>query len=160
MAAGPPFSLSTLAIALHALAAVIWVGGMFFAYLVLRPSAGVLAGPDRLKLWHGVFSRFFPWVWAAVAVLLTTGYWMLFAYLGGFAGAGPYVNVMHLTGWVMVLLFLHLFFSPWRRFRAALAAGNTAEAGQQLDQIRLLVLINLVLGLITVIAGASGSWLG
>ena len=29
-------------IPLHTLAAVIWVGGMFFAYLILRPSAGAL----------------------------------------------------------------------------------------------------------------------
>jgi uncharacterized membrane protein len=57
-------------IAIHALAAVLWVGGMFFAYMVLRPSAGPLEAPVRLQLWDRVFSRFFPWVWASVATLL------------------------------------------------------------------------------------------
>jgi len=36
-----------LLIALHVLAVVVWVGGMFFAYVVLRPSAGPLAAEVR-----------------------------------------------------------------------------------------------------------------
>src|SRR4029078_12758895 len=74
----------TMLIALHALAAVIWVGGMFFAYMVLRPASGPLDPASRLALWHRVFSRFFPWVWASIAVLLVSGYWMLFVHFGGF----------------------------------------------------------------------------
>ena len=70
--------------ALHALAAVVWVGGMFFAYMVLRPATGPLAAPMRLQLWQRVLGRFFPWVWASVAVHLATGYGMLFAFFGGF----------------------------------------------------------------------------
>ena len=77
-----------LLIALHVLAAVVWVGGMFFAYMVLRPSAGPLDPPARLALWQRVFGRFFPWVWASIAVLLISGYTMLFVHFGGFAGAG------------------------------------------------------------------------
>ena len=50
--------------AVHVLAAVIWVGGMFFAVLVLRPSAGALKPSDRLPLWGRVFGKFFPLVWA------------------------------------------------------------------------------------------------
>ena len=39
----------TLAISLHVLAAVIWVGGMFFAWIVLRPvAASQLEPPARL----------------------------------------------------------------------------------------------------------------
>ena len=34
---------SAAATALHVLAAVVWVGGMFFAYLVLRPAVGGIA---------------------------------------------------------------------------------------------------------------------
>ena len=67
-----------LLLALHTLAAVLWVGGMFFALVVLRPAADGLDGPERLRLWRRVFARFFPWVWVAVATLLVTGYIMLF----------------------------------------------------------------------------------
>ena len=70
---------------IHALASVVWVGGMFFAYLVLRPVAGSMAPPERLALWRGVFARFFPWVWASVLGLLVSGYVMLFWGFGGFA---------------------------------------------------------------------------
>ncbi len=145
-------------LAFHILAAVIWVGGMFFAYVMLRPSARALEPALRLPLWHRVFSRFFPWVWASIFALLASGYGMIFLGFGGFAGIGPHVHAMQATGIVMMLVFLHLFFAPWRRFRRAVAAGDFLGAGRNLEQIRLLVAINLVLGLVTVIVGASGRY--
>ena len=66
------------------------------------------------------------------------------------------VNVMQLTGIVMKLLFLHLFFAPWRRFSRAVHSKAFAEAAMEPNQIRRIVAINLALGLITVTAGASG----
>jgi uncharacterized membrane protein len=146
----------TLLISLHVLAAVIWVGGMFFAYMVLRPSAGPLETAPRLQLWSRVFGRFFPWVWASIVVLLGTGYTMLFLQFGGFAGAPPHINIMQATGILMMLLFLHLYFAPWRRFSRAVGAGEFEQAGATLRQIRMIVAINLVLGLITVAVGAGG----
>ena len=128
---------------------------MFFAYMVLRPSAGPLEPAARFALWHRVFSRFFPWVWVCIALLLASGYLMLFLYRGGFAGVNWHVHVMQTTGILMMLLFLHLFFAPWRRFGQAIKADATAEAGKQLAQIRRIVAINLALGILTVIVGAS-----
>ena len=145
-----------LLIALHNLAAVVWVGGIFFAYMVLRPSAGPLEPPARLAMWRRVFGRFFPWVWASIAILLISGYTMLFVHFGGFAGAGLHINVMQLTGIVMMLLFLHLYFAPWRRFSQAVETGAFEDAAKQLNQIRRIVAVNLVLGLLTVAVGASG----
>ena len=145
-----------LLIALHVLAAVVWVGGMFFAYMVLRQSAGPLEPELRLALWHRVFQRFFPWVWSSIVLLLASGYGMMFLYFGGFAGAGLYIHVMQGIGIVMMLLFLHLFFVPWRRFSAAVERRHFPEAVKQLDQIRRIVAANLVLGLLTIIVGASG----
>ena len=143
-------------VTLHILAAVIWVGGMFFAYMVLRPSAAPIEPAVRLALWHRTFRRFFPWVWASIVLLLVSGYAMMFLYFGGFAGTGLYVYVMQGTGILMMLLFLHLFFGPWRRFGQAFEREAFPEAAKELDQIRRIVAINLVLGLLTVIVGASG----
>lgn len=145
-----------LLIALHILAAVIWVGGMFFAYVVLRPAAGPLLPEARLELWRRVFGRFLPWVWLSIAVLLVSGYGIILVYLGGFAGAPLHVHVMQGIGIVMMLLFLHLFFAPWRRFRTAVDHAQFAEAAKPLNQIRQIIAVNLVLGLVTVIVGASG----
>jgi uncharacterized membrane protein len=150
----------TLGLVVHALAAVIWVGGMFFAYVVLRQALGTLDPPARLNLWRGVFGRFFPWVWASVVALLLSGYGMIFFGLGGFGDAGVHVHVMQATGLLMMALFLHLYFAPWRRLRRALDAGDHQTAAAQLDQIRRIVAINLVLGLITVAIGASGRYWG
>jgi uncharacterized membrane protein len=147
-------------IAIHALAAVIWVGGMFFAYMVLRPSAGPLEAPLRLKLWERVFSRFFPWVWTSVAALLASGLGMIFWGYGGFAAAGTYVHVMLGIGLLMMAIYAHLYFVPWRRLRRAVAVENWAQAGAQLGVIRRIVAVNLTLGLVTVAIGASGRfWL-
>jgi uncharacterized membrane protein len=145
-----------LLVALHALAAVIWVGGMFFAYMVLRPSAGPLEPPLRLTLWRRVFGRFFPWVWASIVILLASGYGLVFLHFGGFAGVGVHVHIMQATGILMMLLFLHLFFGSWRRFGEAVDNQAFSLAAQKLNQIRQIVAINLVLGLVTVVAGASG----
>ena len=145
-----------LLIALHVLAAVVWVGGMFFAYVILRPSAGPLPSEARLQLWHRVFHRFFPFVWASVVLLLLSGYGMVFLYLGGFAGAGLYIHIMQGIGIVMMLLFLHLYFAPWRRFSRAVEGHAFPEAASELGRIRRIVAVNLVLGVLTIIVGASG----
>lgn len=149
-----------LLVMVHALAAAIWVGGMFVAYLAVRPAALALDEPQRLALWRGIHGRFFPWVWASVAALLLSGYLMLFWGYGGFAGAGVHIHIMQLTGLIMMALFAHLFFAPWKRLKRALDGGDQAAAGRSLGQIRLIVLINLILGLITVAVGSSGRWWG
>jgi uncharacterized membrane protein len=143
---------------LHLFAAIFWVGGMAFAYWVLRPAAGPLEPPLRLPLWRRVFGIFLPWVGFCVAVLLITGYVMMLFYFGGFAAAPLYVNVMQGLGILMVLLFLHLVFAPWKRFRTALDQGALPEAGKQLGQIRMIVAINLTLGILTVLAGGTGGY--
>jgi uncharacterized membrane protein len=141
-------------LALHLLGAVTWVGGMAFALLVLRPSLAVLEPPARLALHGQVFRRFFLIIWHAMPILLATGYAMVFGLLGGFAGVNWAVNVMHLLGLIMTVLFLVIFFGPWRAMRAATAAGNNAAAAAAVDRIRGLIRINLVLGVLTVIAAA------
>ena len=149
-----------IGVAFHIVAAVIWVGGMFFALMVLRPSTGPLDPPTRLALWQRVFARFFPWVWGAVAVLLVSGFAMVIWGFGGFAKIGTYVHLMMGLGIVMMLIYAHLYFVPWKRFSRAVAAGEWVAAAKQLDLIRQLVTINLVLGLITVVVGAAGRYYG
>src|SRR5437868_15222173 len=114
-------ALATAALVLHALSAVVWVGGMFFAHQVLRPAAAALDPGPRLELWSRVLGRFFAWVIAAIVLLLASGYGMIFGVYAGFRGIGLHIHLMQGLGIVMMLLFFHLYFAPWRRFRAALA---------------------------------------
>ena len=149
-----------VALSLHLLAALIWVGGMFFAYMALRPVAAVqLEPPQRLALWAGVFRKFFPWVFACIATLLASGYWMVLAFYGGFDTVGLHVHLMIWTGYVMMLIFLHVFFAPFKRLQRAVAAEDWQAGGSALGQIRVLIAINLAIGLVVVMIASGGRYL-
>lgn len=147
-----------VSLAIHLVAAVFWVGGMAFAYMILRPAAGPLDPPMRLPLWRRVFARFLPWVGVSVVALLATGFTMIFQMYGGMANLPLYVNLMMGIGIIMMLLYLHLFFAPWKRFRMAVDRGAFPDAAKALNQIRMLVAINLTLGVITIIIGGTGRY--
>ena len=149
-----------IALFLHILAAVIWVGGMFFAHVVLRPiAAGQLEPPVRLTLWVGVFKRFFPLVFVAIATLLVTGYWMILSFYGGFDAVGLHVHIMIWTGYVMILIFFHVFFAPFKRLKRAVASEDWAAGGKSLAQIRSLVGVNLLIGLAITAIASGGRYL-
>ncbi len=148
-----------LALTLHVLGAVIWVGGMFFAYMALRPAAvEILQAPFRLRLWASVFRRFFPWVWLSIILILGSGYYIIFAFIGGFADTGTYVHIMHGLGIVMVLIFLHVFFAPYNRLNKAVATESWEQGGAALSQIRWLIAVNLGIGLIIVVVAIAGRY--
>lgn len=150
----------TLGLIIHVLAAILWVGGTFFAYVILRPSLAAWESLDRLKLWQAVFRRFFPWVWMSILGLLLSGYAMIFYGFGGFSGIGLHIHVMHLLGLIMVLLFVFLFHVPWLAFKRAVDQEDVAIAAARLSTIRLIVGVNLALGLLTSAIGASGRYWG
>ena len=152
--------MTILALALHILGAVVWVGGMFAIYMCLRPALGTLDPPQRLRLIRVTFQRFFPWVWAAVLLLLASGYWMVFMTFGGMAGVRLHVHLMQGIGWVMIALFAWLFHGPWLAFKRAVDASDWTKAGEKLDRIRQIISVNLPLGLIVVVIGATGRYWG
>ncbi len=157
---GDTIATATLALVLHSLSAVVWVGGMFFALLVLRPATAPLDPGPRLDLWSRVLERFFLWVMVAIGLLLASGYAMIFGVYGGFSGIGLHIHLMQGVGIIMMLLFFHLYFAPWRRFQAAVRRQDFPAAARQLNQIRAIVATNLVLGLVTVAVGSSGRYWG
>ena len=109
--------MTALALALHVLGAVVWVGGMFVLYMALRPALGTIEPPQRLKL-------------------------------------------MQVLGWVMIALFLWLFHGPWLKLKRAVDASDWPTAGANLNRIRQIIAVNLPLGLLVVIIGASGRYWG
>jgi len=132
---------------LHILATVIWVGGMFFAHQCLRPVVlAQLEPPQRLRLWNGVFGRFFPWVWLSLVVLIATGQ-ILVVGMGGMAAVPYPAHIMVGIGYLMSAIFMYIYFGPYARLRKAVAAENWPAGGQALNLIRQLVGTNLILGL-------------
>jgi len=148
-----------IAISLHVLSSIIWVGGMFFAYLVLRPIAAHQFEPaERLTLWNNVFSTFFPWVWCAALILLTTGLWLIFNKFGGMKFVGPHIHIMLSIGLIMILIFTYVFFAPTRRLSRAVSQSNWPEGAKNLNRIRLLIATNLILGLIVIVVASIGPY--
>lgn len=133
---------------IHLLSAVLWVGGMFFAYVVLRPSMSVLDPPQRLLLHTQVFRRFFLIVWHAMPLLILTGLGMIFGFLGGMEHQPPAVHAMLALGLLMSAVYLMMFFGPYKRFRRTTDRATMISA---LDSIRKLIGLNLVLGLLTIV---------
>ena len=144
----------TIAITLHLLGTVVWVGGMFFAHMALRPAANeLLEPPRRLPLLYRTLSGFFPWVWVSIALILGSGYWIFLGLWGG--QAGLYVHLMQGIGLLMTGIFTYIYFKPFRLMGRALQKHNFPLAGAQMVLIRRLIGTNLILGLITTIIGAG-----
>ncbi|EJM70776.1 putative integral membrane protein [Pseudomonas sp. GM50] len=141
---------------LHVLAALVWVGGMFFAWMVLRPAAmKALEGPARLKLWVEVFQGFFRWVWIAVVLLPISGVGMIHLQFSGFEAAPRYVQVMMGLYVVMTALFIRIQALLLPELRTAVAAQDWPTGAAVLGRIRRLVGINLVVGLVLVAIAAA-----
>jgi uncharacterized membrane protein len=136
---------------LHLLSVVVWVGGMFFAYMILRPSAAeILQPPERLQLWNKVFNLFFKWVWAAIFLILATGLLIIHQF-GGMLQVPKYIHVMLLLGTIMMAIFAFVYFVPYVKFKLAVSAADWPKAGAILAVIRKLVATNLLLGVLTCI---------
>lgn len=148
-------NIMSLAITLHVLAIVVWVGGMFFAHQVMRPAAvSTLEPPQRLQLWVAGFKRFFPWVWICIVIVLVTGFWMFFQ----FPKPPLFMHVMSGLGIVMMLIFFHVFFAPYNKLKKAVAEERWKDGAAALNQIRILVGINTVVGIITIVIATAGKF--
>lgn len=141
---------------IHLLAAVVWVGGMFFAYMALRPAAvEVLQPPERLRLWERTFYRFFRWVWLAIALLLLSGFYMIHLF-GGLFHAPVHVQLMLALGLAMIAIYAYVYFVAYPRLKQHVADQAWPKGGETLAVIRKLVATNLTLGMITIAVAVLG----
>ncbi len=142
-----------IARALHVLGIVVWVGGMFFAQVALRPAVTALAPPQRLALMSAALGRFLASAGFAIVAVLASGFWLV-ASLGGMAAVGAAVHAMMGIGVVMTLVYVYVALLPFRALRAAVANADWPVAAAAMGRIRTWVSVNLMLGLATVVIGA------
>ena len=145
-----------IAILLHLLGVTVWIGGMFFAYLCLRPAAGALEPPVRLPLWAATLQRFFRWVWLSVALILGSGSYMV-AVIAELARVPVHVHLMLYIGVLMSLIFAWVFFLPFPALKKAVAAQDWKAGAAALNQIRIAVAVNLALGLLNIVIATAGA---
>ena len=141
-----------IALWLHLTGVVIWVGGMFFAHMALRPSVQALQPPERLTLLSATLTRFVSWVAAAVLAIVGSGFAMV-AMLGGFGAVNHWIAAMAIAGLVMVVIYAWLVALPFRLLRARVAASDWPGAGAAMKRVRHLVAVNLGLGLVVIAFG-------
>lgn len=149
-----------IALLFHLWGVVVWVGGMFFAYMALRPAAAELLAPgQRLPLWAATFKRFFLWVWISIVAILVSGFAMI-GLLSGMGAIPRHVFAMMTLGSVMMTIFAWIFMSPYPRLCQAVELQEWKTAGQVLARIRVAVAVNLSLGLLTIAVALLGPILG
>lgn len=140
----------------HVLGVVVWVGGMFVLHFAVRPAAARLQESSmRLTLLSSVLGRFMSWAALAVIVVLASGLAMILS-SGGFRNAHLSVHLMLGVGLAMMALYLHIRLAPFKRMRAAVVTGDWAVAAANLDKVRKLVQINLVLGIVVIAIATIG----
>lgn len=141
---------------IHLVAVLIWVGGMFFTYVVLRKAIAEALDPSqRLRFWAAVLRLFFNWVWVAIGIILITGFYLIYLY-GGIAHVSRHVHIMLALGLVMMVIHGYMFFTCYVPFSLHVDKRRWKEAGEPLGTIRKLLAVSLALGLLTVGAALIG----
>ena len=131
---------------LHVMGVVVWVGGMFFAHMALRPSVQSLAPPERLPLLAATLSRFMAWVAVAIVAIVASGV----AMIAMLDRVPLYVHAMTAVGLAMIVVFTYIVAVPLRVLRGGVAARDWPRAGAAMQRIRQLVAVNLVLGIVVI----------
>jgi uncharacterized membrane protein len=141
---------------LHLLGVVVWVGGMFFAHMALRPSVQALDPPQRLPLLAATLARFLTWVAVSIVLILGSGAYLIVIH-GGFAAVRWPVHAMTAVGALMVVVYAWLVASPFRALQDRVAARDWPAAGAAMARVRHLVAVNLILGLVTITIAVLGA---
>jgi len=142
---------------IHVLSIMLWVGGMAFAHLFLRPAAAALPPPERLTLLHTVMGRFFKFVTWAATLTLVTGVWMIgrtakaVVQSGGSFSMPLSWTIMATLGLVMIAIFGHIRFALFKRMSRAVLAQDWPAGGAAMASIRTWVLVNLCIGVAIVV---------
>ena len=76
------------------------------------------------------------------------------------AAARSHIHIMMGLGILMMLLFMHVQFGPFRKLKQAVASEDWPLAGTQIGRIRPVVAANLAMGLLAAAAGSGGRLLG
>jgi uncharacterized membrane protein len=148
----------TASLALHILAPIVWLGGLFVLCVVFPPSARNLDSKTALSLWHKILSRFFVWAWISMALILASGISIVFLRFGGFL-AIPRIHRWNMAiGIPAIVLYCYLYFVPWQRSRRAMSRQDGRAAERGVTQARIIMAIILILGLVASAVSAVGRY--
>ncbi|MBI5643356.1 MAG: DUF4149 domain-containing protein [Deltaproteobacteria bacterium] len=91
--------LLKVALFLHIISAIFWIGGMLFLVVVIAPFLKGLNDPkEKSRIYQVVGKQYRKWGWAAIITLLVTGPVILYA-LYGLTPSGIIDPSVHASGW-------------------------------------------------------------
>lgn len=140
----------------HLLAIMLWLGGMAYTLMFVRPALGELPPPERLRTLRGIVARFLGAVLAAVLIALASGAWMMAEVAsqvhatGGTLRIPPAWHVMAGLGVVMAIIYFYVRYGIFNRLNDAVERGAWAEGAAAAAALRRWVLVNLLIGLVIV----------
>jgi uncharacterized membrane protein len=144
---------------LHLISGIVWLGGMTFMLFALRPAAlASLEAQPRAILMGEVFKRFYILVLLAIVALFTTGthlYTATFraAKLATGQGSVPLGwNIMLVLGLAMMLIFGHIYFAGFKKYKRAVAAKEWPLAAKAASLMHTMTLVNFTLGWLAIVA--------
>ena len=141
--------MNLLAQGLHAIAATLWIGGIFFAFMALRPVAQEVLQPrEQLHLWRAAYRKFFPTSMGAHKHSFSYGLLSALFQIRGFANSQPYLHLMHIIGLIMVGAFFYLYFSLYGRLCRLIDTEDISAASDTLKKMRPVIAANLFLGIV------------
>jgi len=151
--------LNAIALILHLVAINVWVGGTFFAIVILGRAIKNIEAAQQLLLWQLVLERFFTWAWVAVFILLTSGTWMVYSIYGGFDTIPVYIMLMGLIALLMISVFIYIYFFPYQQYKLLVQTNDVDSCIQKLAVIRFAGTVNMILGLCIVVVIGSGPYI-
>ena len=144
---------------LHLIAGIVWMGGMTFMLFALRPAAlACMDAQPRAILMGQVWKRFYALVLVAIVALFATGTHLYTATFRatrlatGDGGVPLGWNVMLVLGLLMMLIFGHLYFAGFKKYKRAVAAGQWPIAAKAASLMHTMTLINFTLGWAAILA--------
>ena len=144
---------------LHLIAGIVWMGGMTFMLFALRPAVILtLEAQPRAMLMGAVWKRFYALVLVAIVALFATGthlYTATFraARLATGEGGVPLGwNIMLVLGITMILIFGHIYFAGFKKYKRAVSAAQWPLAAKAAGLMHTMTLVNFTLGWLAIIA--------
>ena len=134
-------------IVVHAIAAVTWIGGIFFAYTALKPAEPVYTPEAKSKLWLKVYAVFVRWVGCSIAVM-----WLSCMAVVGMT-EDPIGNMTKHSigllslGSILTVTTLAVILGPWQRLNRQVEDRDFSAADQTVLRLRRYLMVNFILGI-------------
>jgi uncharacterized membrane protein len=146
-----------IAVALHVVGVVWWIGGLAFVAAVLLPE--LRRNPEQaLERFHAVEHRFAPQARVAVGLVGVTGGWMLYR-LGYWRLLGLawfwWIDAM-LAFWALFFLMLFIL-GPSGVLRRIMSGPLQSDLAKRFARLYYLHVVLLIVGLIVIAGATAGS---